>query len=90
MSLGEQFDTILPAARRGAGWALDALYRDLVPSVAGYLRLQGSEDPSGSTTSGPSTSTNATNGSAGGEGGAPTKTVWWARRRLAAPPPRPV
>lgn len=44
MSLGEQFDTILPAARRGAAWALDALYRDLAPALAGYLRLQGSEE----------------------------------------------
>jgi len=45
MSLGEQFETILPAAQRGAGWALEALYRDLAPAVVGYLRLQGAEDP---------------------------------------------
>jgi len=45
MSLGEQFETILPAAQRGAGWALEALYRALAPAVVGYLRLQGAEDP---------------------------------------------
>lgn len=45
MSLGEQFETILPAAQRGAAWALEAIYRDLAPAVGGYLRLQGAEDP---------------------------------------------
>ncbi len=45
MSLGEQFETILPAAQRGAAWALEALYRALAPAVVGYLRLQGAEDP---------------------------------------------
>jgi len=45
MSLGEQFQSILPAAQRGAGWALEALYRAMAPAVVGYLRLQGAEDP---------------------------------------------
>lgn len=36
---------MLAAARLGAGWALEALYRWLSPAVVGYLRLQGVEDP---------------------------------------------
>lgn len=36
---------MLAAARLGAAWALEALYRSLAPAVVGYLRLQGVEDP---------------------------------------------
>ena len=41
----EQFDSVLGAAQEGAAWAVDILYRELAPSVVGYLRLQGAEDP---------------------------------------------
>jgi RNA polymerase sigma factor (sigma-70 family) len=36
------------AARVGAGWAFDRLYRALGPAVLGYLRSQGCIDPEGS------------------------------------------
>jgi RNA polymerase sigma-70 factor (ECF subfamily) len=35
----------LAAAQTGAGWAFEVLYRDLAPSVTGYLRLQGAAEP---------------------------------------------
>lgn len=38
MSLGERFDSVIPAARQGADWAIEALYRDLQPSIVRYLR----------------------------------------------------
>jgi RNA polymerase sigma-70 factor (ECF subfamily) len=40
-----EFDELLSAAQVGAGWALESIYRDLAPAVAGYLRAQGSEQP---------------------------------------------
>lgn len=45
VALGEQFEAVLTAAQRGAPWALDRLWRDLSPLVAGYLRLQGATEP---------------------------------------------
>jgi RNA polymerase sigma-70 factor (ECF subfamily) len=42
MEFGEQFTSVLEAARGGAEWALTALYRSLHPAVLGYLR---SRDP---------------------------------------------
>jgi RNA polymerase sigma factor (sigma-70 family) len=39
--LGAPFGEVLAAARVGAPWALQRLYEDLSPVVAGYLRLQG-------------------------------------------------
>lgn len=45
--LGEEFATVLAAARTGAEWAWTALYRDLAPSVLGYLRHRGAADPDG-------------------------------------------
>lgn len=47
--LGDAFDGIHAAAREGAGWAFERLWRSLAPSVAGYLRTQGAEDPEGLT-----------------------------------------
>lgn len=47
--LGDAFDGILAAATAGAGWAFERLWRSLAPSVAGYLRTQGAEDPDGLT-----------------------------------------
>lgn len=41
----EAFVDVLGAARLGAAWALETLYRSLAPAVVGYLRLQGVEDP---------------------------------------------
>jgi len=40
MSLGEQFDSVLDAARAGAAWAVGELYESLNPAVLGYLRSQ--------------------------------------------------
>jgi RNA polymerase sigma factor (sigma-70 family) len=37
---GQAFDSTLEAARDGAPWALEAIYRDLAPAVLGYLRSQ--------------------------------------------------
>jgi RNA polymerase sigma-70 factor (ECF subfamily) len=37
MTLGDQFEPVLAAARTGAEWALAALYRDLHPRVLRYL-----------------------------------------------------
>ncbi|MGH2813214.1 MAG: RNA polymerase sigma factor [Actinomycetota bacterium] len=42
MSLGDQFDPVLAAARSGAEWALSALYQDLHPRLLRYL---GSQEP---------------------------------------------
>jgi len=36
---------VLAAARRREPWALDRLYRELAPTVAGYLRLRGAAEP---------------------------------------------
>ncbi len=38
------FDEVLAAAKLGAHWALEILYRDLAPSVIGWLRSQGHDD----------------------------------------------
>ena len=43
MSLGEQFEPVLAAARQGADWTLASLYRDLHPRV---LRCLWVRDPS--------------------------------------------
>jgi RNA polymerase sigma-70 factor, ECF subfamily len=40
MEFGEQFISVLEAARGGAEWALGALYESLHPSVLGYLRTR--------------------------------------------------
>ena len=45
MATGEAFDSLLAAAKEGAPWAFEALYRDLSPVVAGYLRVQGASEP---------------------------------------------
>jgi RNA polymerase sigma factor (sigma-70 family) len=41
MATGPVFDEVLAAARAGAAWAFEVLYRDLAPAVTGYLRLHG-------------------------------------------------
>ena len=43
--LGAQFDSVLAAARTGAGWAAARLWHALAPRVAGYLRVQGAAEP---------------------------------------------
>jgi RNA polymerase sigma-70 factor (ECF subfamily) len=43
--LGDNFPHILTAAREGADWAWARLYRDLAPSVLGYLRARGAAEP---------------------------------------------
>ena len=45
MRTGLPFDDILAAAQAGAAWAFEVLYRDLSPSVTGYLRLHGAVEP---------------------------------------------
>ena len=45
MTLQEYFDSTLAAARTGAAWAWEALYRDLASVVYGYLRGRGAQDP---------------------------------------------
>jgi RNA polymerase sigma-70 factor (ECF subfamily) len=45
MRTGIAFDDVLAAARAGAAWAFEVLYRDLAPSVTGYLRLHGAAEP---------------------------------------------
>ena len=45
MATGPAFDDVLAAARAGAAWAFEVLYRDLSPAVTGYLRLHGALDP---------------------------------------------
>jgi RNA polymerase sigma factor (sigma-70 family) len=44
LSLGESFEGVLTAARSGADWAWEALYRDLAPLVHGYLRSRGARE----------------------------------------------
>jgi RNA polymerase sigma-70 factor (ECF subfamily) len=45
MRTGVVFDDVLAAAQAGAAWAFEVLYRDLAPSVTGYLRLHGAAEP---------------------------------------------
>jgi RNA polymerase sigma-70 factor (ECF subfamily) len=45
MPFGDDFPRILDAARLGGEWAWAALYRDLSPSVRGYLRARGAAEP---------------------------------------------
>jgi len=44
---GEQFASVLDAARAGADWAWERLYDSLAPSLLGYLRARGAPDPDG-------------------------------------------
>jgi RNA polymerase sigma-70 factor (ECF subfamily) len=45
MPIGDDFPQVFAAARLGADWAWTALYRDLAPSVRGYLRARGAVEP---------------------------------------------
>ena len=45
MATGLAFDDVLAAAQAGAAWAFETLYRDLSPTVTGYLRLHGAAEP---------------------------------------------
>jgi RNA polymerase sigma factor (sigma-70 family) len=45
VGLGENFDPTLAAARTGAEWAWEAIYRDLAPPLLGYLRTSGAAEP---------------------------------------------
>ena len=45
MSIGTSFPQVLAAAQAGAAWAFDQLYRELSPSVTGYLRMHGALEP---------------------------------------------
>jgi RNA polymerase sigma-70 factor (ECF subfamily) len=41
---GETFQEVLHAAQAGAPWAVEAIYRDLHPSVLGFLRQRAPQD----------------------------------------------
>jgi RNA polymerase sigma-70 factor (ECF subfamily) len=41
MAIGVEFPDVLRGARAGADWAVATLYRDLAPSVIGYLKGHG-------------------------------------------------
>ncbi len=41
----ERFQSVLAAARTGADWAWANIYRELAPSVLGYLRARGAAEP---------------------------------------------
>ena len=41
----DAFDEVLAAARAGAPWAWERLYRWIAPSLTGYLRGQGAPEP---------------------------------------------
>ncbi len=45
MSFGTEFEFILEAAQSGACWAFARIYESLAPAVAGYMRVQGADDP---------------------------------------------
>src|SRR5919106_561490 len=45
MTLGENFSSILEAARAGADWAWTEIYYDLSPPMLGYLRARGAPEP---------------------------------------------
>jgi len=45
VALGESFHGVLCAARAGQEWAWEAIYRDLSPAVAGYLRAKDGSEP---------------------------------------------
>lgn len=40
-----EFDSVLSAARAGADWAWERLYRELAPGVRAYVRAHGAADP---------------------------------------------
>jgi RNA polymerase sigma-70 factor (ECF subfamily) len=42
---GESFQDLLEAARAGGEWAWTLIYRDLAPTVLGYLRAEGAHEP---------------------------------------------
>jgi RNA polymerase sigma-70 factor (ECF subfamily) len=42
--VGEEFASVLAAARTGADWAWKILYESLAPTVLGYLRARGAPD----------------------------------------------
>jgi RNA polymerase sigma factor (sigma-70 family) len=40
-----EYDVVVSAARAGEAWALERIYEELSPAVAGLLRAQGIDDP---------------------------------------------
>ena len=45
MEFGDNLDLALAAAQANAEWGWNGLYRNLAPSVTGYLRAQGAAEP---------------------------------------------
>jgi RNA polymerase sigma factor (sigma-70 family) len=44
-SFDGELDVVVPAARAGEAWALERIYQELSPGVAGLFRAQGIDDP---------------------------------------------
>jgi RNA polymerase sigma-70 factor (ECF subfamily) len=45
LDLEATFDAVLDAARSGAAWGFESLYRSLAARVCGYLRVRGAPEP---------------------------------------------
>ncbi|MFP4513902.1 MAG: RNA polymerase sigma factor [Acidimicrobiales bacterium] len=45
MTIGDRFEEVLAAAKRGEDHALEEIYRDLAPLVLAYLRSNGAREP---------------------------------------------
>jgi RNA polymerase sigma-70 factor (ECF subfamily) len=45
VTLGTTFPTVLAAAQAGAEWAWESVYRDLAPTLRGYVRAHGAAEP---------------------------------------------
>ncbi len=45
--IGDNFSSVLDAARTGADWAWERIYDSLAPTIIGYLRARGAPDPEG-------------------------------------------
>lgn len=82
MSLGEQFEPVLTAARTGADWAIATLYREMHPRIFRYLRAH---EPADGEDLASDVWLDAANGLARFEGGEADFRRWMftiARRRL--------
>jgi RNA polymerase sigma factor (sigma-70 family) len=47
LRLGDNFQSVLAAARTGAEWAWERIYDTLAPTLTGYLRARGAPDADG-------------------------------------------
>lgn len=49
MAFGQNFDSVLEAAKLGSHWAWAAIYREIAGPVTGFLRVRGVADPEDAT-----------------------------------------